>query len=145
MKAKRCILNFTKLSRSLDSHTYGHIKFSPLPIEFYIGQTLLIMTDTWMSKYSTMPSSLRLWLSLCQLWFLGRRYCSSLWLTIPLLFKKMFFNVYLVLRESGGEGQRERGRHRIWKSPSSVLSSQIPTWGLNSGTARSWPRLMSDA
>ena len=51
------------------------------------------------------------------------------------------FNVYSWDRHSMSGGGAERGRHRIW----SRLSTQSPTWDLNSWTVRSWPDSESEA
>ena len=50
-----------------------------------------------------------------------------------------FFNVFIFERDrvGVGEGHRE-GETQNWKQvPGSELSAQSPTWGSNSGTARS--------
>ena len=57
-------------------------------------------------------------------------------------FKKIFFNVYLFLRDTEtecerGEGQRERETQNLKQAPGSELSAQSPTRGLNSQTVRS--------
>ena len=48
-------------------------------------------------------------------------------------FKKIFFNVYLFLREKErermGEGQRERETQNLKQAPDSELSAQSPVWG----------------
>ena len=53
------------------------------------------------------------------------------------LFKKMFFNVYLFLRERelGGRG-RERETQNLKQVPGSELSVQSPTQGLDPQTMR---------
>lgn len=62
--------------------------FSPLLIEFYIEQTLLIRTDTCMSKDSTMLNCLRLsFLSAIQSFQEKKKKISSLQLTCLLSFK----------------------------------------------------------
>ena len=43
-----------------------------------------------------------------------------------------------------GEGQRERETQNLKQAPVSELSAQIPTWGSNSWTVRSWPEPKSD-
>ena len=56
------------------------------------------------------------------------------------LFKKIFFNVYIFLRETEREWGRgrERGRHRREKqAPGSELSAQSLTQGSNPPTVRS--------
>ena len=48
--------------------------------------------------------------------------------------KKIFFNVYLFLREREreiGEGQRETETQNPKQAPGSELSTQSPTWGSN--------------
>ena len=68
-------------------------------------------------------------------------------------FEKMFFSVFLFLRERKRERERERQSSsegsELWQSseregnteseaaPGSELSVQSPTWGLNSRTVRS--------
>ena len=59
----------------------------------------------------------------------------------PDLFKKIFFNVYLFLRQRETEHERGRVRERetqnLKQAPGSELSAQSPTRGSNSGIARS--------
>ena len=58
--------------------------------------------------------------------------------------KKIFFNLYSLLRERqrqrqsmSGEGQRERGTQNPNQATGSELSAQRPTWGLNPRTVKS--------
>ena len=53
--------------------------------------------------------------------------------------KKIFFNVYLFLRDRtrAGEGQREKETQNRKQAPDSELSAQSPTRGSNSRTGRS--------
>ena len=59
------------------------------------------------------------------------------------LIKKIFFNVYLFLRqretghEGGGGSERERETQNLEQAPGSELSARSPTRGSNSQTARS--------
>ena len=87
-----------------------------------------------------MLSLLTLYISLCIFIFLT-----------DLLFqlKKIFFNVYLFLRERETETETEteyewgRGRERETQNPKQILGSELsaesPTWGSNSQTMTSWP------
>ena len=65
------------------------------------------------------------------------------------LFLKIFFNIYLFLRDRDrarvGEEQRERETQNLKRAPGSELSAQSPTRGSNSRTTRSRPELKSDA
>ena len=59
--------------------------------------------------------------------------------------KKIFFNVYLFLRERererererAGEGQRQMETQNLKQAPGSELSAQRLTWGSNPQTMRS--------
>ena len=60
-----------------------------------------------------------------------------MWVLTALLMEVKFdglsvFNVYFFLRESAGEGQRERETQNPKQVLGSELSAQGPTWGLNS-------------
>ena len=66
-----------------------------------------------------------------------------------ILFKIIFFNVYLFLRQRKrvrvGGGQRERETHNLKQAPGSELSAQSPTWSSNPQTVRTYPELELDA
>ena len=60
---------------------------------------------------------------------------------VLLCFIKIFFNIYLLLRQRETEHERGRVRERetqnLKQALGSELSAQSPTWGSNSWTARS--------
>ena len=69
---------------------------------------------------------------------------SHAWIVVAmvcLLFKKILVFVFERERAWMGEGERERETQNLKQAPSSELSAQGPTWGLNSWTVRSWPEL----
>ena len=63
--------------------------------------------------------------------------------------KKIFFNVYLFLRQRETEHEqgrvRERETQNLKQALGSELSAQSPTQGSNSRALRSWPEPKSDA
>ena len=66
-------------------------------------------------------------------------------LQVPLFFFNVFIYFWDRDRAWAAEGQREREMQNLKQAPGSELSAQIPTWGSNPQTTRSWPEPKSDA
>ena len=82
-------------------------------------------------------------------WNFSWNWLKKIRILVTFLFKKIFFNIYLFLRQRETEHEWGRARERetqyLKQAPGSELSAQSPTRGLNSRTARSWPEPKSDA